>query len=100
MIAHRGTHQTGGKAVAPHHPRSEPAELEEFSDDGDDIAFDVLSSPVGGGGGLGKLLKRLLGDAHSAGSGEPGADAAESLESGRPAGVRLGKGFAFPGICR
>ena len=75
MIATSGTPPAGGTGAAPHHPRSEPAELEELSDGNDDVAFDALSSPVGGGGGLGKLLKRLLGDTRSSGSGEPGADA-------------------------
>jgi hypothetical protein len=75
MIAQRGVLPASLGGEAPYHPRSESAELEEFSDDADDELFDVLSSPVGGGGGLGKLLRRLLGDARSSGSGEPGADA-------------------------
>jgi Mg-chelatase subunit ChlD len=76
MVAPTGTPAARGTG-APHQPRSNPAELHEFSDDvdDDDVTFDVLSSPVGGGGGLGQLLKRLLGDARSSGSGEPGADA-------------------------
>ena len=37
--------------------------------------LDFLSSPVGGGGPIGRLLKRLLGDVRSGGSGAPGADA-------------------------
>ena len=36
--------------------------------------LDFLSSPVGGGGPIGRLLKRLLGDVRSGGSGAPGAD--------------------------
>ena len=76
MIAADWARPALGEGAALHHPRSEPAVLEEFSDDvEDDVVFDVLSSPVGGGGGLGKLLKRLLGDTRSSGSGEPGADA-------------------------
>ena len=65
-----------GRTGLPHDPRSSPAALEELDNDADDeMATDVFSSPVGGGGGLGKLLKRLLGDARSSDSGEPGADA-------------------------
>jgi nitric oxide reductase NorD protein len=35
---------------------------------------DILASPVGGGGPIGRLLKRLIGDARSATSGPPGGD--------------------------
>ena len=45
-------------------------------DDGveEDPAVNFLSSPVGGGGPIGRLLKRLLDDTRSSGSGSPGAD--------------------------
>ncbi len=56
--------------------RGAPQEaLEEFIGDEQDQQIDVFSSPVGGGGGLGSLLKRLLSDVRSSASGEPGADA-------------------------
>lgn len=48
------------------------AELE--SDEEDDGITDPFSSPVGGGGGLGRLLKKLFGDGRSSANGSPGAD--------------------------
>ncbi len=77
MVATDRTARAGSEGASLHDSRSNPTPLEEFTTDDDvdnDAAFDLLSSPVGGGGGLGKLLKRLLGDARSSGSGEPGAD--------------------------
>ena len=60
---------------APARTRQEVlAELDDEHDD-DTLSLDLISSPVGGGGGMGKLLKRLFGDARSEGSGPPGADA-------------------------
>ena len=54
--------------------------LRELEDDvGNGLVVDILSSPVGGGGPIGQLLKRLLGDARSSGSGAPGADAPTRL---------------------
>ncbi|CAJ1510574.1 VWA domain-containing protein [[Mycobacterium] burgundiense] len=69
-------HETVG-----HAPRSQPRqELEELDDgeidDSDDP--DLFSSPVGGGGAIGKLLKKLLSSARKTGgkgAGPPGADA-------------------------
>jgi nitric oxide reductase NorD protein len=60
-----------------HVPRQErQALLRELEDDvGEGPVVDILSSPVGGGGAIGRLLKRLLGEARSSGSGAPGADA-------------------------
>ena len=50
--------------------------LRELEDEvGEGPAMDILSSPVGGGGPIGRLLKRLLKDARSSGTGAPGADA-------------------------
>jgi nitric oxide reductase NorD protein len=60
-----------------HRPRA-PGEdvLRELDDNEEDIlGTDLISSPIGGGGAIGRLLKRLLGDARSSGSGPPGADA-------------------------
>jgi Mg-chelatase subunit ChlD len=47
-------------------------ELEDDSDD-DDGRVDV-SSPVGGGGAVGRLLKKMLGDARTQSGGPPGVD--------------------------
>lgn len=54
--------------------------LRELEDDvGEGPLVDILSSPVGGGGPIGRLLKRLLGEVRSTGSGAPGADAPSRL---------------------
>src|SRR5205085_3778938 len=66
-------------AVHQHIPRrGDQAQLRELdgdSEEGDEPAADILSSPVGGGGGIGRLLKKLFGDTRSKGDGHPGADA-------------------------
>jgi hypothetical protein len=50
--------------------------LAELAEDEDGTAADLLSSPVGGGGALGRLLGQLLGVARQLnGGGPPGADA-------------------------
>jgi nitric oxide reductase NorD protein len=74
--------------VAPAEVRDEPAArrrarvntteaLRELDDGEDDAAptLELLSSPVGGAGPIGRLLARLLGDARGAGGGAPGTDA-------------------------
>lgn len=63
--------------VPDHVPRREREEmLRELDDDvGDAPSVDLFSSPVGGGGPIGRLLKRMLADARSEGTGPPGADA-------------------------
>ena len=69
--------QQGG-IVGQHTPRrGGESALRELDDANDDVGpvIDLLSSPVGGGGGLGRLLKKLFGDARSGVSGPPGADA-------------------------
>jgi hypothetical protein len=62
--------------VAQHRPRRERQKMLSGLDD--DVierpAIDVLSSPVGGGGPIGRLFKRFLSDVRSTG-GPPGADA-------------------------
>ncbi len=69
-----------GEGEAPHlraprrHDRAQRHELDSGEED-EGLAADILSSPVGGGGGIGRLIKRLLGDARSEGDGPPGADA-------------------------
>src|SRR5439155_574179 len=66
--------------------------LRELDDGEDDehepLVFDV-SSPVGGGGALGRLLKRLLSDTRSStGGGPPGADAPTHLSKRSTGGGR------------
>lgn len=70
-----------GAGVQPgvHRPRSQGRDLLRELDDDEDQALsgpDVLSSPVGGGGSLGHLLKKLFRNARSSTGGPPGADAA------------------------
>lgn len=77
LAAQRGAATT--VATGRHVPRrSSDRELAEFDADegpGEDTV-DVFSSPVGGGGGLGKLLQKMLGQVRKLdGNGPPGADA-------------------------
>ena len=63
---------------AQHVPQYYERTLHDLDDgelDDDRPPLDFVSSPVGGGGPIGRLLKRLLGDLRSGGSGAPGADA-------------------------
>jgi hypothetical protein len=64
---------------------TQPARLEE-EEGADVVARDLFSSPVGGGGGLGRVLKKMFGDGRSSASGPPGADSPTRL-SRRAAGV-------------
>ncbi|HMG25838.1 MAG TPA: VWA domain-containing protein [Acidimicrobiia bacterium] len=62
--------------VAEHDARRQRDDVLRELDDAeadDGLVFD-LSSPVGGGSALGRLLKKLLSDARSPGGGPPGAD--------------------------
>ncbi len=64
--------------VGHHAPRhGAQSELRPLDDPDDEIGtvIDMLASPVGGGGGLGRLLKKLFGEGRSERSGPPGADA-------------------------
>ncbi|WP_068279122.1 nitric oxide reductase activation protein NorD [Aldersonia kunmingensis] len=67
-----------GPASAQHAPRRESdRELAELEDEaGDADVIDLFSSPVGGGGGIGKLLQKMLGAVRKLGGegGSPGAD--------------------------
>ena len=74
-------------------PTTTPADLTELEEDdrdeGDQFG-NLLSSPVGGGGAVGRLLRRLLAPARErGGGGPPGADAPTHI-TGRPgAGRRI-----------
>jgi nitric oxide reductase NorD protein len=68
--------RTGGPERTHDRPQERQALLRELEDDiGEGPVVDILSSPVGGGGPIGRLLKRLLGEARSSATGAPGADA-------------------------
>ena len=68
-------------AAGHHAPRNSPdRELVELDDDADEApgedTVDMYSSPVGGGGGLGKLFQKMLSQVRKLnGNGPPGADA-------------------------
>jgi hypothetical protein len=82
VIRVRELRATAERAVddpnAMHVPRRQREDiLRDLDDDEPDEspAPDVFSSPVGGGGAIGRLLKRLFRDTRSEGGGPPGADA-------------------------
>ena len=76
LVVDLGETQAGGTASAHQPPINRREVLRDLEDDdGEAPPIDMLSSPVGGGGPIGRFLKRLLGDARSSGSGAPGADA-------------------------
>ncbi len=78
-----------GRSHAP--PRERQALLRELEDEvGEGPVVEFLSSPVGGGGPIGHLLKRLLGDARSSTTGAPGADAPTRFARSSSKGSRLG----------
>jgi len=63
-------------AAFPHAPRSNDDVRRELDDNADEGPTTDLTSPVGGGGGIGRLLKKLFGEGRSAGNGPPGTDSA------------------------
>lgn len=73
-------HEGSAPAAGQHIPRSQqPKPLQELSDqiNEDDDASADFSSPVGGGGGIGKLLQKAFNMVRNVkGGGSPGADAA------------------------
>ena len=76
LVGHVGDDRMEGLGSTHVPPQERQALLRELEDDiGEGPVVDILSSPVGGGGPIGRLLKRLLGEARSSGSGAPGADA-------------------------
>jgi hypothetical protein len=69
--------EVAGALPKPHLPRSQGRDLLRELDDDERLAGpDLLSSPIGGGGALGRLLKTLFRNARSSTGGPPGADAA------------------------
>jgi len=68
-------HGAGGHHVPRGGRQPGPVELPGDADDEDDDVVDTFTSPVGGGGGLGKLLAKMLSVARKLGDGgTPGAD--------------------------
>ncbi|HEY6473306.1 MAG TPA: VWA domain-containing protein [Acidimicrobiales bacterium] len=71
--------EVAGLVPNAHQPRSQGRDILRELDDDEDEALagpDMLSSPIGGGGALGRLLKMLFRSSRSSGGGSPGADAA------------------------
>ena len=90
------TRGAGEGDALQHLPRrgsaTRPQERLDEDEDEDEVSTpDLLSSPIGGGGGIGRLLKRVLGDVRTAGGGQPGADSPTHW-SGR--GDRVGRELA------
>ncbi len=78
LATHATVAQTDVEAA--HSPRRDPSKnLAELDDDADGVVgddTDPFSSPVGGGGAIGKLLQRMLSRVRQLnGNGPPGADA-------------------------
>jgi nitric oxide reductase NorD protein len=78
-VAGRHVARAGGKDVLGDLDDEDPADARP--------RLDLLSSPVGGSGVLGRLLKKMLGGARSQRDGEPGADAPTHW-SARPSRAR------------
>lgn len=87
----------GASEQGSHTPRkpssNELSELPDDANDDNEDSEDNISSPVGGGGGLGKALQRFFQMVRRLkGGGEPGADAASHwTRSGSRGGVRTVK---------
>ncbi|MET0903449.1 MAG: VWA domain-containing protein [Acidimicrobiales bacterium] len=75
------------------------ADLIELPDDDDDESIGHrLSSPVGGGGAVGRLLRKLVSPVrHRDGGGPPGADAPTHFAAGRPGAGRRAVSGVPPG---
>jgi hypothetical protein len=75
LATHAGTRSADQDPPTTHIPRrpSDPA-LAEADDEDDGRSFDLFSSPVGGGGGLGRVLRKMFGEGRSSGTGPPGSD--------------------------
>lgn len=65
----------GPHARNPHRGTGEGLPELDERENYDDPVLELLTSPVGGGGPIGRLLRRLFSDARSRGGGPPGADA-------------------------
>ena len=80
LLAAQEKAASASSAAGEHAPRRQHdialPELDEDESDGAGEASDFFTSPVGGGGGLGRLLRKMLGVVRHLGEGgTPGADA-------------------------
>jgi nitric oxide reductase NorD protein len=83
-----GAAQSTGRHIARRQPSKPLAELDEHDNDEDaDEVADVFTSPVGGGGALGRLFQKMLGVVRKLGEGgQPGADTPTHRTSSAPRG--------------
>ena len=86
------TRNEDGDPAQGYVPRGKgPRQLHELDREDDVVGpvGELLSSPVGGGGGIGRLLRRLFGERRSSGGGHPGADSPThwSLRATRGSGL-------------
>ncbi len=80
VLEQEGAHSSATQSIEP-----APAAITELDDDDDGEGLgSLLSSPVGGGGPFGRLLRKLLSPMRTGGSGPPGGDA--PLHTGRASG--------------
>ncbi|HVU62226.1 MAG TPA: VWA domain-containing protein [Mycobacteriales bacterium] len=87
------TEATEVRATKQVHEIEDAAELDEP----DRTTGDDLSSPVGGGGAIGRVLQRLTTGVRSRDAGSPGADSASHLaRRGRATGRRIGRVSVAP----
>lgn len=79
LLAASGTDRPPAAAANPHMPRAEQQPLKELDDSAqadEQDGEDIVSSPVGGGGGIGRLLQRMFDQVRRLkDGGTPGADA-------------------------
>jgi hypothetical protein len=74
-VRHQPEHDRPEEHQQPQHARSGP--LRPLPDDDyDDVEAADVSSPVGGGGAIGRLLQKLLRAGRASGAGQPGAETA------------------------
>jgi nitric oxide reductase NorD protein len=76
LVSNNGKTATPGKHAQRRRDNRALSELEDQDTDTASEAADVSTSPVGGGGALGRLLQKMLGAVRKLGKGgQPGADA-------------------------
>ena len=90
-LARTSDREDGGSSPTPTTREAAIATLDERDEDDDGLVLgDLVTSPVGGGGPVGKLLARVLRPSRARdGGGPPGADGPTHVSQGRPGAGRL-----------